>query len=218
MEEYLWQNKILFKDYQDHVKRVSGRLKKAALAPLEKQKIPVIFLHDPSEDKSRVAHKVAEEKRMTSGLLCVISTMEPSPTFEHRGTHIIRRTRPCHVLYPYQIHPELGWMHAPDSDLVSLQHPGRPERAEWLARHMAQEGLQYVQQGNCFLWIEDYKRAQETDEPAGGEELGGTAERFCEAIESGAREHLTPVSRQLLLDLQSIRMGNRHRCSARPIF
>ncbi len=48
MEEYLWQNKILFKDYQDHVKRVSGRLKKAALAPLEKQKIPVIFLHDPS--------------------------------------------------------------------------------------------------------------------------------------------------------------------------
>lgn len=66
---------------------------------------------------------------MTSGLLCVISTMEPSPTFEHRGTHIIRRTRPCHVLYPYQIHPELGWMHAPDSDLVSLRHPGRPERA-----------------------------------------------------------------------------------------
>ena len=33
MEQYLWQNKILFKDYQDHVKRVSERLKKAALEP-----------------------------------------------------------------------------------------------------------------------------------------------------------------------------------------
>jgi hypothetical protein len=33
MEEYLWQNRILFKDYQDHVKRVSEHLKKASLEP-----------------------------------------------------------------------------------------------------------------------------------------------------------------------------------------
>lgn len=161
MEEYLWQNKILFKDYQDHVKRVSERLKKAALAPFEKQKIPVIFGPDPSEDKSRVARKVAAERGVTSGLVCAISTMEPSPTFEHRRTHIIRRTRPCHVLYQYQIHPELGWMHSriqtwfPFNTQVALN--GR----EWLARQMAQEGLKYVQQGNCFVWIEDYQRAQE---------------------------------------------------------
>ena len=31
MEEYLWQNKILFKHYQEHVKRVSERVRKAAL-------------------------------------------------------------------------------------------------------------------------------------------------------------------------------------------
>ena len=32
---------------------------------------------------------------------------------------------------------------------------------EWLARQMDREGLKYVQQGNCFVWIEDYRRAQE---------------------------------------------------------
>jgi hypothetical protein len=32
---------------------------------------------------------------------------------------------------------------------------------EWLARQMDREGLKYVQQGNCFVWIEDYQRAQE---------------------------------------------------------
>ena len=52
MEEYLWQNKILFKDYQDHVKRVSEGLKKASLEPFEKQKIRVIFLRDPAADKT----------------------------------------------------------------------------------------------------------------------------------------------------------------------
>jgi hypothetical protein len=94
------------------VKRVSERLKKAALEPFEKRKTPVIFLRDPAVDKSKLAHQVASERGVTSGLVCAISAMDPSPTFEHRGTHIIRRTRPCHVLYQYQIHPELGWMHA----------------------------------------------------------------------------------------------------------
>src|SRR5580692_1651315 len=87
MEEYLWQNKILFKDYQDHVKRVSERLKKASLEPFEKQKIPVIFLRDPSADKNQIARDIASEKGVTGGLVCAISTLEPSPTFEHRGTH-----------------------------------------------------------------------------------------------------------------------------------
>jgi hypothetical protein len=31
---------------------------------------------------------------------------------------------------------------------------------EWLARQMDQERLKYRQQGNCFVWIEDYAQAQ----------------------------------------------------------
>ena len=30
---YLWQNKILFKNYRDHVQKVSERLKKSSLDP-----------------------------------------------------------------------------------------------------------------------------------------------------------------------------------------
>ena len=83
-------------------------MKKASLEPLEKQKIPVVFLRDPSADKNQTAREIASEKGIASGPVCVISTLAPSPTFEHRGKHIIRRTR--HVLYQYQIHPETGWM------------------------------------------------------------------------------------------------------------
>jgi hypothetical protein len=161
MEEYLWQNKILFKDYQDHVKRVSERLKKASLEPFEKQKIPVIFLRDPAADKSKVARQVASEGGVTSGLVCAISAMEPSPTFEHRGIHIIRRTRPCHVLYQYQIHPEVGWIHTRIQTWFPFNIQVGLNGREWLARQMDREGVKYVQQGNCFFWIEDYKRAQE---------------------------------------------------------
>jgi hypothetical protein len=113
MEEYLWQNEILFKDYQDHVKQVSERLKEHNLRPFREQGLKPIFLQDPKADKDEMARKIAAERGITSGLVCAISTMEPSPTFEHRGKCIIRRTRPCHVLYHYRIHPEVdGCMRA----------------------------------------------------------------------------------------------------------
>jgi len=58
MEEYLWQNQILFKDYVGHVKRVSERVKQSSLEPFKQQQLPVIFLSSPSEDKEAMARKV----------------------------------------------------------------------------------------------------------------------------------------------------------------
>jgi hypothetical protein len=161
MEEYLWQNGILFKNYQDHVKQVSERLKKALLKPFESQKKQVIFLRDPAADKNQIARDIAAQQKITSGPVCVISTLEPSPTFEHRGTHIIRRTRPCHVLYQYQIHPEVGWKHSRIQTWFPFNIQVGLNGREWLARQMDKEGAKYAQQGNCFVWLEDYRRAQE---------------------------------------------------------
>ena len=39
--------------------------------------------------------------------MCAISTVEPSLSFEHRGTHMVRRMRPCPVVYHYQIDAEV---------------------------------------------------------------------------------------------------------------
>jgi hypothetical protein len=143
------------------VKRISERLKKASLEPFENQKKQVIFLRDPTADKNQIARDIAVQQKTASGLVCAISTLEPSPTFEHRGTHIIRRTRPCHVLYQYQIHPEVGWMHSRIQTWFPFNIQVGLNGREWLARQMDKEGLKYAQQGNCFVWIEDYRRAQE---------------------------------------------------------
>ena len=102
MEQYLWHNKILFKDYQQHVKRASERWKKESLKPFEKQGLPVVFLRSASVDQEELARRVAGDRGIQTGLVCALSTLEPSPTLEHRGTHIIRRDRPCHVRYQYQ--------------------------------------------------------------------------------------------------------------------
>ena len=111
-------------------------MKKASLEPLEKQKTALIFLRDPSVDKNQTAREIASEKGIASGPVCVISTLEPSPAFEHRGKHIIRRTRPCHVLYQYQIHPETGWMHARIQTWFPFNIQVGLNGREWLARQM----------------------------------------------------------------------------------
>jgi hypothetical protein len=160
MEEYLWQNQILFKDYAEHVKRASERIKQRSLEPFKQQQLAVIFLRSPSVDKEAMAGEVAAEKKIESGLVCAISSLEPSPTFEHRGTHIIRRMRPCHVLYQYQIHPEVGWMHARIQTWFPFNIQVGLNGREWLSRQMDEAGLKYRQQRNCFVWIEDYEQAQ----------------------------------------------------------
>jgi len=160
MEQYLWQNHVLFKDYLDHVKRVSQKVKQASIKPFESQGLPVQFLRDPSAHKDEIARAIATKRRVESGLVCALSSVELSPSFEHRGTHLVRRVKPCQVLYQYQIHPQVGWMYARIQTWFPFNIQVGLNGREWLARQMDQQGLKYRQQGNCFVWIEDYGHAQ----------------------------------------------------------
>jgi len=72
MEEYLWQSKILFKDYAQHVKGASERLKRASLRPFEERKLPVMFLRSAPVNKEELARRMAAEKKIGSGLVCAI--------------------------------------------------------------------------------------------------------------------------------------------------
>ena len=160
MEQYLWQNQILFKDYLDHVKGLSQHVKQNSIGAFEKLGLPTPFLRNPSADKDAMAREIAAEKKVESGLVCALSTVEPSLTFEHRGTHMVRRMKPCQVVYQYQIHPQVGWMYARVQTWFPFNIQVGLNGREWLARQMDQVGLKYRQQGNCFVWIEDYQEAQ----------------------------------------------------------
>jgi hypothetical protein len=55
MEEYLRQNRILFKDYEKHVKKISKRLKLGFERPFREQDLPVMFRDGASFDKDGAA-------------------------------------------------------------------------------------------------------------------------------------------------------------------
>jgi len=160
MEEYLWQNQIRFKDYGRHVQSVSRRLKDHIQKKVLGEQWPIVFLRN-QEDKDERARQLAEQRQISSGIVCALSVMEPSPTFEYVRSRIASRIRPCHMYYLYQKHEELGWMYARIQTWFPFHIQVGINGREWLARQMQRQGLRYVQQGNCFPWIEDYGRAQQ---------------------------------------------------------
>ena len=161
MEEYLWQNQIPFKDFGAHVKLVGSRVKEQFLKPFQERNLPVVFERNPEADKDQIARQLALKHKIESGPVCAISVMEPSPTFEYCKSRIASRIRPCHVFYQYQKHAELGWMYSRIQTWFPFRIQIGLNGREWLARQMDQEGLKYVQTGNCFPWIEDFPRAQQ---------------------------------------------------------
>jgi hypothetical protein len=79
---------------------------------------------------------------------------------EKKELQLQRRQRKCLHLYHYWKHPEIGFLHGriqtsfPFTIQICLN--GR----EWLARQMDRAGIRYVRQQNCFVWVEEYERAQ----------------------------------------------------------
>jgi hypothetical protein len=161
MECYLRLNNILFKDYEKHVKSVSERVKAASTASLRKEHVPIEYLRRGDIDKDLRARRIAAERGVSSGDVCVLSATELAPTFQHEGTRMAVRKRPCLALYHYRIDPEFGWMYARIQTwfpfYIHIYLNGR----EWLARSMDREKIHYLRQDNCFPWIEDYNRAQQ---------------------------------------------------------
>ncbi len=101
MEEFLWQNGVLFKHYGDYLKKTSERVKEASTRAVRQAGLPVIYVREAGVDKDEYARRVAAERGIRSGPVCVLSVLEPCPTFEYVQSKIVRRKRPCHVLYHY---------------------------------------------------------------------------------------------------------------------
>ena len=161
MQQYFWHNHIPFTDFGRHVKVVSDRVKEAFLKPFREQKLPVEYIRDPRLDKEKRARELAAQRQIESGLVCAFSTMEMSPTFEYMKSKIAYRLRPCNVLYAYQNHPQLGWMHARIQTWFPFHKQVAINGRKWLGRQMDREKIGYQQQQNCFPYIEDFPRAQQ---------------------------------------------------------
>src|SRR5262249_46238067 len=166
LQNYLWANRIPYKDFSQHSQEVSARLEEASLRQANQLGREIRYLNSTALRKEDIAREIAERDRIRHGLIGVLRSVDPCMAFQIVKNHLTKkleiryRKRKCLHLYHYQIHPLFGFMHAriqtwfPFTIYVCLN--GR----EWLARQMDSVGLHYKRRDNTFTWLEDIERTQ----------------------------------------------------------
>jgi len=167
LQGYLWANQVLLKDFGTHAQQASEIVKGASLETITSAGRPVRYLYSSREDKEEIAREIAAQDRIEEGAVAALTCVEPCWGYDiHRNREtkrldLVQRSRKCLIVYQYWQDPELGWMNAriqtwfPFSIQICIN--GR----EWLARQMKKEGIGYQKQDNCFVWVEDWERAQQ---------------------------------------------------------
>jgi hypothetical protein len=186
LQNYLWANRIPFKDFAQHSAAVTARLEASSLRLAQQLGREVRYLNCSDLRKEDVAREIAARDRIKSGLICVLRSVDPCMSFEihknrnSRKLEIRYRQRKCIHLYHYQIHPVFGFMHTRIQTWFPFRISVCLNGREWLARQMDQAGLHYCKRKNTFTWLEDVAQAQalfdQQLQANWGDLLGGLAE------------------------------------------
>jgi hypothetical protein len=157
---------VLLKDFKDYAMSLSERLKEASLAVAEAAGRPVRYLASALTCKEELARRIASEDRIGSGLICVLTAVEPCWSFhvrrdpEQKKLVLESSWRKCLHLYHYHVHPVLGFMHARVQSWFPFNLHVCINGREWLARRMDRAGLAYRRRENCFTHLADPTEAQ----------------------------------------------------------
>jgi hypothetical protein len=134
MMNYLWTNHVFLKNFGDHVEKITERLKEASLAEAKACRRPVKYLNSSQIDKETIARDILTQDGVRSGLVCVLSCIEPCWKFEIHHNRMTKKLElklcpgKCLFLYHYQIHPVFGFLKCSHSNLVPFLHSNLPER------------------------------------------------------------------------------------------
>src|ERR1051325_2776450 len=166
LKDYLWERKVLLKDFGAHAQAVSERVKEACLAPAKAQGVPIRYLASAETSKEEVARQFAQEQGVTTGPVCVLTCVEPFMGFdiyrnaETKKLELVSRMRKCLHYYWYELHPQCGFLGARLRTWFPFDLQICLNGREWLARQLDAAGLRYERHDNCFAWVEDFSKAQ----------------------------------------------------------
>lgn len=166
MEKYIQKAGFLMKDFKQLVLQTTGKIKLATQQIAERTQRPLVYLSSSQVRKEQYARDIAQRDHITSGLIAILSCVEPCRTYTVGGNRHTKMLEAqlglgkCLHYYFYHDHPVFGFLHLRLQTwfpfLVHICLNGR----HWLAQQMTRLGLHYEQRDNCFTWVEKVGRAQ----------------------------------------------------------
>jgi hypothetical protein len=166
VEGFLRRQGVLKKDFGDFAEVVTTMIREEAESLARTLGRPTAYLESSTIRKETVARRLLEQRPTKSGLVCILSCVEPCMTWQmfrskkEQTQELRRRTGKCLHHYFYFLDPDFGWWHLRVQTwmpyTVQLCCNGR----EWLARQLDAEGIEYRRADNCFLSLRAPDRVQ----------------------------------------------------------
>ena len=166
MERYVRRAGVMWTGFKKFASELTGRVREEGEKLAAVQSRPMVYVASSRTNKEKLARQIQEQDGVKSGLIAILSCVEPCHTWFLRGNRVTKKLElrlewgRCLHLYFYWMHEQLGFLHLRLQTwfpfLIQICLNGR----EWLGRQMDKEGIAYRQEDNCFPWIGDLERAQ----------------------------------------------------------
>jgi hypothetical protein len=166
LDRFLGAVSVRYQDFKEYVLGLSQRVVDHGEQVARQAGRPFEYLASSSQDKQARVLEIAERDGITEGLVCVLRCVEPCQSFGIRrnaqGEVGLRaEQRKCLHLYYYYLDREFGLMHVRVATWLPFGISVCLNGREYLAQRMSKAGIAFEQRDNCFVWIEDVKRAQQ---------------------------------------------------------
>lgn len=163
MEGFLYRQNVLFKDFKQYAPAVADRVKEHVRQLVERA--GGIFRHLPKKERmEKEARRIAQEKKITDGIVCAFSCLETCSTYRlqfGQGRPRLKKDfRRSTVVYVYLIDAVLGLLHVKLQLWFPLTMQIYVNGHEFVARKLQASGVKYTMQDNAFTWIENMEAAQ----------------------------------------------------------
>lgn len=166
LNSFLQYNKILLKDFGDWANEITSKIRSASEAVALNAKRPIQYINSSSINKEDYARSIAKQDKITDGLICVLTSVDPCMTFdirkngEEKTLELVARERKCLWIYHYMVHPVVGFMHARIQTWLPFTIKIWINGREWLSKLLDKNHIGYTRRNNCFVDIEDVVKAQ----------------------------------------------------------
>lgn len=166
MMSYLSLLSVLLKDFKKYAQHCTSVVRESTAALALAAGRPLQYVASGGTRKEEIAREIAARDHIESGLICVLTCVEPcysfevGPNREQKRLELRYGSSKCRHDYFYVQDPQLGLVHLRLQTWFPFTWHVCLNGREWLARQMTEAGLSYRQQDNCFVQVEDFGRAQ----------------------------------------------------------
>jgi len=167
MNIFLRSHHILYKDFGAFSQILTHQIKTNAETIAKKWGRPFQYLSSSKIRKEDAARKIMEQDKITEGLICIFSCLEPCRSFEigkdPKAKKLFLKSvdRKCLHLYFYFVDRQFGLMHIRLQTWVPFTIQVCINGRSWLAEQLDAAHIGYERHDNCFTHIDDIARAQQ---------------------------------------------------------